>query len=331
MHSSRVIPALHPPERPSHIHTPKPGFGGRSEERGIPFTPQAKLPTAMYIWPSTPPALTWSGRRLPRRNVTKFDLIQIWAFRRRALMHSIVIPSLPAFLTIPFFIASPTQCCPFLPLTPLQSPLKKARYPDAAISEVPSLFVSYSPMTSQPFTAQGPSRVSMCPIPLTPLTAAVRTLSMPNVSSSSRDSPWRPCVSCGRTSSPPASLVAFSEQIPSAFHSVPGVFYPGSCLRSSDVLGAALTPRLDLSIVSTFSYSRVSSEHFSSLRFESHVFRGGGVPTLLPQARLPRETISLCWGASPPINAVGRLALSTSTSSRINRCHKGTLINARTP
>ena len=35
-------------------------------------------------------------------------------------------------------------------------------------------------------------------------------------------------------------------------------------------------------------------------------------------ARLPRETISLCWVASPPVNAVRRLALSASTSSRIN-------------
>ena len=32
LHLSRVSPALHPPERPSHIHTPKPGFGGRGHE-----------------------------------------------------------------------------------------------------------------------------------------------------------------------------------------------------------------------------------------------------------------------------------------------------------
>ena len=65
--------------------------------------------------------------------------------------------------------------------------------------------------------------------------------------------------------------------------------------RSSDVFGAALPSRLDFSIVDTTSaYSRMPSEHASSPRFGSHVFRGGGVPTLLPQARLPRETISLC-------------------------------------
>ena len=33
---SRVSPALLPPERPSHTHTPKPGFGGRGHEMGNP-------------------------------------------------------------------------------------------------------------------------------------------------------------------------------------------------------------------------------------------------------------------------------------------------------
>ena len=32
LHLSRVSPALHPTERPSHTHTPKPGFGGRGHE-----------------------------------------------------------------------------------------------------------------------------------------------------------------------------------------------------------------------------------------------------------------------------------------------------------
>ena len=32
LHLSRVSPPLHPPERPSHTHTPKPGFGGRGHE-----------------------------------------------------------------------------------------------------------------------------------------------------------------------------------------------------------------------------------------------------------------------------------------------------------
>ena len=94
-------------------------------------------------------------------NVTKFDLIEIRAFRRGALMHSIVMPSSPVFLTISSSVASLTPCCPFLPLTMLQSPLKKTRYPDAKISEVPSLLVSCNPMTSQPFGAQVLSRISM--------------------------------------------------------------------------------------------------------------------------------------------------------------------------
>ena len=32
----RVSPALHPAERPSHTHTPKPGFGGRGHEHTWP-------------------------------------------------------------------------------------------------------------------------------------------------------------------------------------------------------------------------------------------------------------------------------------------------------
>ena len=82
---------------------------------------------------------------------------------------------------------------------------------------------------------------------------------------------------CGWTSFPPASPVTFFE--PFAFRSVPGVSYPGSCLPSSDVLGTAISPRLDFSIVDTVAYSRVPSEHSSSPRFGPHVFRGD-IPTL---------------------------------------------------
>ena len=38
LHPSRVSPALHSPERPSHTHTPKPGFGGIGHE-------ECRLPT----------------------------------------------------------------------------------------------------------------------------------------------------------------------------------------------------------------------------------------------------------------------------------------------
>ena len=53
-------------------------------------------------------------------------------------------------------------------------------------------------------------------------------------------------------------------------------------------------------------------------------------PNFATAATLPREMISLCWGASPPVDAVGRLALLASASSRINRCHKGILIHVKT-
>ena len=48
-------------------------------------------------------------------------------------------------------------------------------------------------------------------------------------------------------------------------------------------------------------------------------------------ARLPQETVSICWDALPrPIDDFGRLALSASTSSRINRRDIGTSIGTRT-
>ena len=105
--------------------------------------------------------------------------------------------------------------------------------------EGPSLLVPCNPMTSQPFAAQVLSRVSMWPIPLTPLTAAVRTLNVPNVSSSSRDLALAALCFLRADFLSPHFPVVFSEQIPSAFYSVPGASYPGYCLRSSDVLGTA--------------------------------------------------------------------------------------------
>ena len=69
-----------------------------------------------------------------------------------------------------------------------------------------------------------------------------------------------------------------SKQMLSVFHSVPGVIYSDSCLRSPDELSAALPKRLDFSIVDTFAYSRVPSERLCSPLFGSHVFCGGGVP-----------------------------------------------------
>ena len=59
LYLSRVSPALLPPERPSHTHTPKPGFGGRGHEIEIwPFRQIlscSNLPTSSVelIWPIT--------------------------------------------------------------------------------------------------------------------------------------------------------------------------------------------------------------------------------------------------------------------------------------
>ena len=209
-------------------------------------------------------------------------------------MQSIAMVSLPAFLTISSFIASPTPCCPFLPLIPLQSPLKKTRYPDATISEVSSRLVSCSPITSRPLATQCLSRMLMWPMPLTPLTVSVRTFKVLNVSSSSRDLALAASCVMRVAFLIPRSPVAFSGRIPSVFRSVPGL-YPSSCLGSSDVLGAALPARLDFSVVDTLDYWRGTSKYFYSPRFGSRVFRGGGVPTFLPQVRLPQKTISRCW------------------------------------
>ena len=93
---------------------------------------------------------------------------------------------------------------------------------------------------------------------------------------------------------------------------------------STQVLTLVFPPRMDLNIVDTFAYSRVTSEHFYPPRFGSHVCSNGGT-------RLPREAISLRWDVSPlPVDAVGKLALSTSTISRINQGHVETPIDVRT-
>ena len=133
----------------------------------------------------------------------------------------------------------------------------------------------------------------MWPIPLTPLIAALRTLTVPNVSSSSRDLALAAlCFLAGGLSlrSLPSSLPPLTQF--QVFSTQVITFVLPTCWVQHSL------PRLDFSIVDTFAYSRVPSKHSSSPHFGSHVFRGGGVPTLLPQARLPRETISLCWGAS---------------------------------
>ena len=148
-------------------------------------------------------------------------------------------------------------------------------------------------------------------------------VNVPNVSSSSRDLALAAFLAARLS-------CRFFEQRPSMSCAVPGVLFPGSCLRFFDVLGAIFPPRLELSIADTFPYLRAISEHFYFPRFGSHFFVGGGVLTLLQQARLPQETILLCWDASPPVDAVDRLALSASTCPFIHRRHAGNSIHAKT-
>ena len=64
---------------------------------------------------------------------------------------------------------------------------------------------------------------------------------------------------------------------------VEGSFLPRFLSRFSVVLSAVLLLRLGFSIVDTFAHSRMTFEYFYSPGFGSHIFRGGGVPTLLPQ------------------------------------------------
>ena len=136
----------------------------------------------------------------------------------------------------------------------------------------------------------------MWPIPLRPLEAAVRTLNVPNVSSCIRDlalAAW--CFMWA------AFLVACFLR-----H-----FFRASALRFS--LSSRFLPR-----------------------FPPWFFRRGGcsIPTtprilhsrlfcLLTCDLRTILLISRCWDASPPVDAASTLALSASTSSRINRCRHG--------
>ena len=245
-------------------------------------------------------------------------------------MHSIAMPSTPVFLTISSFIASPTPCYLLLPLTMLQPPLKKNAVSRCRNygSSAPFGLLQSNDVTTLCSTGslQGVDEADTIDAVdryCANVERAERELLQP------RPRPGGLVFLAGGLPLRPLPPSLFSSKCPSPF-TQSRCSYPGSCLPSSDVLGAAISPRLDFSIVNTIAYSRVLSEHSSSPRFGAHVFRGGGVPTLLPQARLPRETNFLCWDLSPSVDAVGRLALSASTSSRINRCHEVTLIYART-
>ena len=193
--------------------------------------------------------------------------------------------------------------------------------------KVPSLLVSCNPMTSQLFAAQVLSRVSMRPIPLTPLTAAVRALNVLNVSSSSRDLTL-------------ATLWFLrADFLPAYF---PRRFFRANALRLSLSSRYFLPRFLPLFSRRVGRGTPTTPRHLRrrhvcllacALRAFLLLASGPTFPTAavsqLYWVRLPRETISLCWGALPPVDSVGRFALSASTCSCINRCHE-LMIHART-
>ena len=65
LHLSRVSPALLPPERPSHTHTPKPGFGGRGHEM---YSTHARDDAGNKSSTGLPSCLHTRPTRLPTRN-----------------------------------------------------------------------------------------------------------------------------------------------------------------------------------------------------------------------------------------------------------------------
>lgn len=113
----------------------------------------------------------------------------------------------------------------------------------------------------------------MWPKPLTPSRSAVFAASLPCL----------PCASCGRASSPPATPVAFPERTPSA---VSALVLSTSWVQHSH---RALTSLLLTPLLLTCNLQAIL---LLSPRIPRFAFRGG-FPTLLPQVRLPRETIFL--------------------------------------
>ena len=171
----------------------------------------------------------------------------------------------------------------------------------------------------------------MWPILLTPLTAAVRTLNVPNVSSSSRDLAL-------------AALCFLRADFLSA--RFPRRFFRANALRLSLSSSRCFLPRFLLSFFRCVGYGTPTTlrllhrRHFCLLAWTLRVFLFSSLRvTRFPRRRCPNFAAAgtvaagndfALLGASPPVDAVGRLALSASTSSRINRCHEGTLIHART-
>ena len=167
----------------------------------------------------------------------------------------------------------------------------------------------------------------MWPIPLTPLAAAVRTLNVLNVSSSSRD--WRIVLLAGGLplrQLPPSLFTSKYPPLFTQFRVLPTqvlAFVLPTCWvqhshhawtssSSTLLLTRVCPPSIPPLLASGLTFSAAAAFQRS---YHRHGCRGNDF------ALLGGITVS---------HAVGRLALSASTSSRINRCHEGTLIHART-
>ena len=182
----------------------------------------------------------------------------------------------------------------------------------------------------QPFAAQGLSRVSMSTISLTPLTAAVRTLNVPNVRSFSRDLALAALcflravflsARCPRHFSR-ANVLRLSLSSRCSLHRfLPSFFRPFGC--STPNMPRLLHRRYFFLLAYALRASLLSSlwvPHFPRRQCTNFAAKG----------TVAAGNDFACWVASPPVDAVSRLALSASTSSRINRRQEGILIHART-
>ena len=239
---------------------------------------------------------------------------------------SIAIPFLQAFVTTSYFIASPTSCCPFLPAA-IAAEINALSRCDDFGSSVPFGLLQFDNVTTLCITgsqqgvdvADTVDAVDRC---CANVERAERELVQP-----------RPR---------PGGLVFHADGLPR--RPLPPSLFPSKCPPLSlssrcflprflpwlfpDVLGAALPQRLDFSIVDTFAYSRVTSEHFYSPRFGSRVFRGGGEPTHRCRGK-QFHFVEVHHHQS--VDAVGRLTLSVidEFSHRSASCRE-TSIHART-
>ena len=160
-----------------------------------------------------------------------------------------------------------------------------------------------------------------------PLTAAVRTLNMPNVISFNQD----------------LALAALCYmRVASLTARFPRRFFRANALRLS-LSSRFCLPRFLPSFFRRVGCSTLNTprllhrRHFFLLAcaLRAFLFSSLRVPRFPRRrctnfGRLPREMISLCWDALPPVDAVGKLALAGSTIFLTNRRDVETSIHART-